>query len=105
VEVYTLEKLTQDLTEMLKEVKGKKKVSTKSPARLKIRWRCVKCGFSKGSLDRHHITYDPCLIALLCRTCHDKVTLLNTAVAKSTYPSHKLSNEERKRVWEVFLKK
>lgn len=43
----------------------------------KVAGTCVKCG-SHEHLHRHHITYYPPNIVVLCRLCHSRITGLNT---------------------------
>ena len=77
--------------------------NTKKPrlrTNVKSRWRCVKCDKTYG-LDRHHITYKPAKIALLCRNCHVKITSVN--MIASIILKRKLTNEDRIRLWKWFL--
>jgi len=44
---------------------------------------CIKCGAFKGvRFDRHHITYEPPKRALLCESCHRRITAFNTKVTR-----------------------
>ena len=61
--------------------------------------KCIKCG-AEQLLHRHHITYEPEYLALLCETCHIVITKINTAVA---FKVGKLSNEQRIAIYDFFL--
>lgn len=68
---------------------------------------CVKCK-AKWGLQRHHVTYKPVKIALLCPRCHKAITLLNTVVGLE-YKTHRkwkveYTNVVRLAVWYGFLK-
>ncbi len=71
----------------------------------KIR-RCVKCkGF--GKIHRHHITYEPVVLADLCPLCHGRITGLNTKAAKIAYSSkehrREYTNRLRLVLWNWFI--
>lgn len=68
---------------------------------------CVKCG-KRGRLERHHVTYKPEQIALLCRRCHALITSIN-AVAACKYGTNKekktaFTNVIRLAIWSGFLR-
>lgn len=68
---------------------------------------CVKCG-KKYRLERHHVTYKPEQIALLCRKCHRLITTINF-VASRKYGTNKekktkFTNVIRLALWTGFLK-
>jgi hypothetical protein len=68
---------------------------------------CVKCG-KKYRLERHHVTYKPEQIALLCRSCHRLITTINF-VASRKYKTNKETKREftnfvRLLMWTGFLK-
>ncbi len=72
----------------LPKVKGKK--------------HCEHCN-RLSRVDRHHIVYEPEIIALLCRKCHEKITEWNTKASRML--GHALSNVERVKVWIRFMKR
>lgn len=70
-------------------------------------WKCCKCG-KTYYIHRHHVTYKPEVIKLLCRTCHKFVTSINTAgslvaggnkITRTVY-----TNKLRWALWDWFLK-
>ncbi len=61
---------------------------------------CVKCG-SEGKLHRHHITYEPEKIVILCPHCHSIITSINTLYAK--WSGVKLENFEREKLHLFFM--
>jgi hypothetical protein len=65
--------------------------------------RCCGCEtlLSTKELEPHHITYSPSYVKYLCHECHAIITYLNRKEALRKH--HKLSNEERLAVWEVFM--
>ena len=83
--------LVKQLTSML-GVGGVKK---------KPRRRCERCG-KFGLIDRHHVVYEPEVVADLCRKCHKEVTRLNTLVAREA--GRALMNVDRVKVWVRFMK-
>ena len=65
---------------------------------------CTKCG-CKGR-ERHHITYNPEEIALLCHKCHTDITHLNKMASRRVpkgHPYRPLSNKQRRRIWKRYL--
>ena len=65
------------------------------PAKVK----CEKCKKYKPC-DRHHVTYNPDVIVKICRTCHKKITLVNTIAAVLT--KKKMDNILRAVCWLWF---
>lgn len=61
--------------------------------------KCVKCSASKAI--RHHVTYEPELVARICPKCHTKITVVNTIAA--VVLKKKLSNSIRVLLWAWFL--
>lgn len=68
---------------------------------------CVKCNRAYH-LQEHHITYNPSLTVFLCKTCHDRITALNSAAAiiARTSLTYRLTYTNKIRVilWQWFLK-
>lgn len=68
---------------------------------------CKKCGKTKN-LVTHHITYKPSIVATLCRSCHSRITVVNTigAVAKKVSMRGNLdqANVTRVFLWKWFIK-
>jgi len=65
---------------------------------------CAVCG-KRYSLERHHVTYDPPKIVKLCHVHHKKITELNTEVVIMICSCRrKLTNKERLKIWDRFLK-
>ena len=100
--------LVQFLTWMSKAFKEEKSnidlSGRKKKKKEKAKRSCFKCG-KTYRLQRHHVTYEPEVVKLLCRLCHLKITAMNKAVARSTDPFHTLTNAERLQNWEKFLAK
>lgn len=70
--------------------------------RVRYQTGCVNCKRGRSALHRHHVTYEPEHVELLCKWCHAAITLVNLYAARSV--GRKLLNNERERVWEEFLK-
>ena len=66
---------------------------------------CVKC--KKRGYEKHHITYKPEKLALLCTKCHEAITKINTLKSRSYKKKlgyyKKLSNRMRWKLWRKFL--
>ena len=63
---------------------------------------CFKCKKDKIRKEHHHITYDPPEEVTLCQNpCHNKITELNTLVARCL--AREITNEERCFLWKMFL--
>lgn len=67
---------------------------------------CLKCKDTK-KLHRHHVTYEPCYRVYLCRTCHGRITSLNTIGSYVAHGSKKhrpeYTNKLRLTLWAWFL--
>ena len=63
---------------------------------------CIKCS-SKNNIHRHHVTYDPEVIVLLCKRCHKLITNINTLVAENYNERTTLTNSQRERLQSFFL--
>jgi ribosomal protein S27AE len=75
-----------------------KSIGTKPKRKARI---CVRCG-SVNYLQRHHITYEPRKIAVICSKCHKLITLINTIA--SVVLGSKLSVDIRTKLWKWFVK-
>lgn len=68
--------------------------------------RCVKCG-KTYNLHRHHVTYHPPIIRLLCAGCHRKITEINTVAAKlfgtNKKTRVKFTNVVRLMLWQAYI--
>ena len=64
---------------------------------------CVKCGAFQGTIfHEHHITYNPEKTAVLCESCHNRITRLNNSL--STFNKNlKLDNKLRTFLWRFFM--
>ena len=59
-------------------------------------WKCNQVG-----KDKHHITYIPEFLSVLCEVCHKEITYLNWLM--STYWQRSLTNLDRLKVYVQFL--
>ena len=64
--------------------------------------KCEKC--KKLNLcHKHHITYEPEVVARLCNKCHFIVTQINTRMVAYHRCTRKLTNEERMGLFQFFM--
>jgi hypothetical protein len=61
---------------------------------------CKKCG-SIGKVHKHHITYSPTKLVVLCVRCHKLITTINTIGAIVTHT--KQDNVLRLKLWQWFI--
>jgi len=67
--------------------------------------KCEGCGVRTYQYDKHHIIYEPAVIAKLCRSCHLRITAWNTkAVIILHGRTSPLTNVERVKIWIRFVK-
>ena len=63
---------------------------------------CLKCKKIGARREHHHIIYELPEVVTLCQNpCHNKITLLNTVVARCL--NRPLTNPERLVLWDMFL--
>lgn len=98
----------QDIQLLAKLLDGVKiSVKTKTTRTTKNNWKCVKCK-KDYYIHRHHVTYDPAVIKLLCRNCHGLITSINyvgSIVAGGNKDTRtKYTNTLRWVLWKWFLK-
>jgi hypothetical protein len=79
----------------------------KNVSKIDISQGCARCGVSYN-LHRHHVTYNPPHLALLCFKCHKAITFINTVAAKmfGTHKKYKtkMTNVVRLALWGEFIK-
>lgn len=64
---------------------------------------CKKCGAYKGTFyHKHHIIYSGEKTAILCVTCHNRITRLNTNFVEA-HGYKKLNSEARLYLWNWFI--
>ncbi len=63
--------------------------------------RCQKCSKDR-KCHRHHVTYEPERIEVICAFCHSLITAINTRYAKWK-GKVKLTNAEREMLYGFFM--
>lgn len=71
------------------------------------RYKCTNCGLKVNSWDElqpHHVTYIPSRVRFLCYNCHALITFLNMEESCNNVWPVKLTNTDRFRIWNYFIK-
>jgi hypothetical protein len=83
--VVDKERIIKQLLEILgdRPVIGKAVSKANRIKRVKERKPCIRCKSTVKST-KHHITYEPELVVVLCDDCHSRITYINTVGAYAT---------------------
>ncbi len=99
--------MTPHATDLLKALTAMLARPRQHFEKTKLVGACVKCG-SHERLHKHHITYKPPNIVILCKLCHSRITGLNTkgslVAGGNKYKRVEYTNRLRMVLWSWFIR-